>query len=383
MLRADLPLVERPESLNYIGVFLTFGCNLNCSYCINDPDQVGARGAMGATEMPAELWVAGLSRLAPSLGPDLPITLQGGEPTMYGHGRGLRDILGGVDAKFDLLTNLALPPPSMQRCIGGHAERLRRSAPYPSIRVSYHPGEMDRVWQRGLETLVERCEALRASGFVVDPDKRVSDVGIYLVAHPDNLPKLEEASRITEGRIPFESKEFLGLAGGILHGSYKYPYSTDLVAGGHWPRGLSCRCRTTELLIDPLGFVWPCHHHLYETWMQGGTRAAFETLRQREFAFGTDAVQGLPHKPVGHLLDPGFTLETLAVFRACAHYGACIGCDTKAKNNRFQSLYDIGEAHTSVEIIDIAFPPSVLETVPRAQREALARIGALRPTVSL
>ncbi len=381
MVAQNLPPLSLPESLNYIGVFLTFGCNLNCTYCINDPEQSGARGAMGSTEMPAELWVAGLSRLAPALGQDLPITLQGGEPTMFGRGIGLADILAGVDAKFDLLTNLALPPASMARAIGPGGARLRRTAPYPSIRVSYHPAEMNRVWTTGLETLIERCEKLRDLGFTVSGDKRESDVGIYLVAHPDNLPLLEEARRITAGRVAFEPKEFLGVADGVLHGTYKYPYSTDLISGGHWPTGLSCLCRTSELLVDPLGFIWPCHHHLYETWMHGGTHEAFALLRTRDFRFGPDALAGLALHPVGHLLDPDFTVAELKRFRACSDYGACIGCDTKAKNNRFQSLEDIGEAHTSVEIRNINFPRVLLDKISEAQRLSLSRAGVLAGTV--
>lgn len=27
--------IKVPDTYNYIGIFLTFGCNLNCSYCIN------------------------------------------------------------------------------------------------------------------------------------------------------------------------------------------------------------------------------------------------------------------------------------------------------------------------------------------------------------
>jgi hypothetical protein len=271
----------------------------------------------------------------------------------------------------------------MARAIGDHAARLRRRAPYPSIRVSYHPAEMDRVWTHGLETLIERCEALSEIGFTVAADKRVSDVGIYLVAHPDNLVVLEAAQRIATGRIPLESKEFLGVADGVLHGTYKYPFSTDLIAGGHASAGLSCLCRTTELLIDPLGFVWPCHHHLYETWMQGGTRAAFAILSERGFSFGADALAGLALHPIGHILDPDFTLTALSKFRPCSDYGACIGCDTKVKNNRFQSLEDIGQAHTSVEIKNIQFPPELLEKIPDRQRTALLRAGAITEAARL
>ena len=371
----ELPKLSLPSDVNYIGVFLTFGCNLNCSYCINDPGQAGGRDAMGRTEMAPELWVRALNRLR--LPPDLPITLQGGEPTLYGRGLGIGGLLANVDASFDLLTNLALPPGRMKRCLDGQVDKLRRDAPYPSIRVSYHPPEMDRVWGRGIDTLLDRCEALRDLGFRVGPDKRSSDVGIYMVAHPGNLGACEDAARAAAKRVAFETKEFLGLHEGVLHGTYKYPFSIDLVAGGHWPTGLSCQCRTTELLIDPLGFVWPCHHFLYETWMNGGSGEAFDRLSARDFAVDEESLAGLALRPVGHILDPAFTLAALRDWHPCDRYGRCIGCDTKVKNNRFQSLEDAGLAHTSVEIRDIVFPESVLERIPAERSERLRSYGII------
>ena len=369
----DLPPLIVPPDINYVGVFLTFRCNLDCSYCINDPDQLGARSALGRGEMTPDQWGAGLRRLG--LAEDLPISLQGGEPVLYGRGQGLRHILAQVDVQFDLLTNLPLPPERMRYCRGGHTERLRRAAPYPSVRVSHHPLEMDHAWGRGIHVLVERCEALGDLGFAVTTDKQTSDVGIYMVTHPDNMAACEEVARVTEGRVVFETKEFLGLHAGKLFGNYRYPFSTDLVAGGHWKTTLRCECQTTELLIDPLGFVWPCHYYLYECWQRTMPQPVFDWLSRRGFAFSPEAVQDLSLKPLGHILDPEFDPAVLRRFRRCDHYGRCIGCDTKVKNNRFQALDDKGEAHTSVEIRHIEFPSAL--------RTKVAQIAEGRPTGSI
>mgnify|MGYP001615736311 FL=1 len=103
----SLPALIVPPSLNYIGAFLTFDCNLNCSYCINDPQQRGDRKTIFLTQKkpfrdeltPGE-WAQALWRL-PSR-PDLPVTFQGGEPTLYWKGDGLGLILGNtpIYAKF-------------------------------------------------------------------------------------------------------------------------------------------------------------------------------------------------------------------------------------------------------------------------------------------
>jgi hypothetical protein len=355
-----LPQLERFTELNYAGVFLSFTCNLNCLYCINDPGQAGQRGDMtrsGRAEMPPELWVRALDRLPPA--DDLPITLQGGEPTLYWRGRGIGEILAGSEHRFDLLTNLALPTDRLALCFGGHQERLRRDAPYPSIRASHHVEQMDRAWGNGIAELLRRCEALESIGFTVTPDKATSDVGVYMVAHPGNLAALEAARTAACGRIPFETKEFLGRYDGQTYGTYLYPHSTDLVEGGYWPTSLTCECRTTELLIDPLGFVWPCHYFLYASWMAAAPTAAFERLAGRNFEMAGGDFAAFQYRPLGHILDPGFSLDQLRRWRSCTQYGRCIGCDTKVKNDRFQSLYNQGVAHTSVEIRAIDAPAAL------------------------
>jgi len=364
-----------PPTLNYIGVFLTLGCNLNCAYCINDPEQSAGRKALfplQAPEMSPDYWVKALSRLPAR--PDLPITLQGGEPSLYWRGKGLGGLLAGLSNSFDLLTNLTLPADIFADRLAGQQNKLRRAAPYPSIRVSYHAHEMEKLWHgNGFARLIENCEALGDHGFTVSPDKSLSDVGIYVVDHPDNQVT-DEMRRFVSGRVPLEMKPFLGVHDGMLHGDYLYPFSTDLIARGFAEQTLNVECRTTELLIDPLGFVWGCHFHLYETWRRGAPAQAFASLEQHEFrfsTFGSDLFEGDAIVPLGHILDPEFSFEQLEKFRSCAYYGRCIGCDTKVKNDRFQSLDDHQRPHTSVEIRDIDLPAHLLRRLSEQERAAI------------
>ena len=212
----NLPMLRLPDSLNYIGVFLTLECNLNCVYCINDPEQMGRRDTLFPIQAksvrkglsPAE-WAAGLRRIP--FRPDLPITLQGGEPMLYWGGKGLGLLLEEIPHYCDVLTNFASRPEVFSRNLKGQHAKLQRDAPYPSIRVSYHADEMNRTWKgRGFAELVDRCAALKDHGFRVSPVKADSDVGIYMVEHPDNV-ETPEMKAAYEGRVPFEHKEFLGV----------------------------------------------------------------------------------------------------------------------------------------------------------------------------
>ncbi len=364
--------LEFPPWFNYVGVFLTLGCNLNCDYCINDPGQAGNRKSLfplGPLEMPPENWARALARVPHSR--ELPITLQGGEPTLYWHGKGLGEILQALPHKFDLLTNLTLPAAQFAERIAGAGEKLRRDAPYPSIRVSYHRAEMERLWKgRGFESLIENCEQMANHGFVVSAKKSESDIGIYVVDHPDQ--PIDDAMRaMAAGRIPLETKEFLGVHDGKLHGSYLYPFSTDLTVRDIHPETLSCECRGSELLIDPLGFVWGCHFYLYEAWRSQKPKAAYDFLAGQEFDFSRHAgalFADQPLKPVGHILDAAFDVAALQVFHPCTFYCRCIGCDTKIKNDRFQSLQNSETPHTSVEIRDIRMPGNVLRQMSARQR---------------
>lgn len=354
----NLPKLELPESLNYIGVFLTMGCNLKCSYCINIPDsnqQLSERAELFPVQknsgLTPEQWITALNRIPNR--EDLPITVQGGEPTTV---NGLNKILEDVDHYIDILTNM-IDIRFFKNIQPKDRYKLQRKAPYPSIRVSWHQDEMNRVWKdKGFEELVKRCELLKDFGFNVSPTKSESDVGIYMVAHPsNNLPD----ENIWKDKVPFETKEFLGTHDGVLYGHYAYLHSTDLVSSGKHPTGLQCECRTSELLIDPAGFIHNCHYHLYEHWSNGGLVKEFNVLSTLNFEFKKfkhNLFADKVNAPIGHILDSEFTMDDLKVFRNCYDYGKCIGCDVKCKNNRMQSLDDFGIPHSSVEIRGIQWP---------------------------
>jgi hypothetical protein len=275
-----------PDSCNYVALFLTLDCNLHCSYCINRFGEL----SRGRGQLTGEEWLAGINRLVSRA--DLPVTLQGGEPTLHPD---FLQIVNGIrpDLHLDLLTNLEFDTARFMEAVA--PERFRRDAPYASIRVSYHPESMD------IETLAARVRSLLDRGY---------SVGIWGVLHPRWTAEIESARQYCLARgIDFRVKEFLGEADGVMHGQLSYPDACD--------RGekRSVRCRTTELIVGPGGDLYRCHADLYEG------RAS-----------------------IGHLLDPALCLE--AGFRGCDCYGHCNPCDVKLKTNRFQ-VY----GHTSVEIV--------------------------------
>ena len=291
--RAPRPLAL-PDDCNYVAAFLTLGCNLTCSYCINHL----SGQARKAAPMKGRDWIAGLNRLA--LTSDLPVTLQGGEPSLHPH---FIDIILGLDARIgiDILTNLQFDTDRFIERVP--ADRLNRDAPYAPIRVSYHPETMS------LEPTLDKVEALMTAGF---------QVGLYSVDNDRFQPEIQRARQIAGDRgIDFRMKDMLGPDG--TRARYKYPDAT----GGATAR--QCRCRTTELLISPSGRVHRCHHDLYNGIL-----------------------------PLGSILDDDLEIEN--VFRDCSFYGSCNPCDVKIKNNRHQIF-----GHTSVEIIDIA-PESTRST---------------------
>lgn len=274
-----------PHRYNYIGVFLTLGCNLRCSYCINHfGELVPDRRMLTAAE-----WLSGLNRLVTSA--DLPVTLQGGEPTLH---QEFDVIVNGIrdDLHIDLLTNLETNMEHfMARIPPG---RLRREAPYASIRVSFHPEVM------AIEPLAEKVQRLLVAGY---------SVGIWGVLHPEWEQEIRSArDYCLKKGIDFRTKEFLGEHDGLMHGQFSYADAC------HRGEGKSVRCRTTELIIGPDGAIYRCHSDLYAGRVS-----------------------------VGNILDPHLVLTDS--FRRCDCYGFCNPCDVKLKTNRFQAF-----GHTSVEI---------------------------------
>lgn len=276
------------DSCNYIAVFLTLDCSLNCSYCINRFSKL----APVSRVLSGEEWLQGLNRLVSRS--DLPVTLQGGEPTLHSD---FFAIVNGIkpDLHIDVLTNLEV---DVDRFIAEILpERLKRISPYASIRVSFHPEVMD------IQLFAEKVLALQNVGY---------SIGVWGVLHPDWEKEIHHAQDYCTGLgIDFRTKEFLGEHDGKMHGVLSY---SDACKRNNRKM---VQCRTTELIVGPGGDVFRCHADLYE---------------------GREAV--------GHILDPDFANDP--GFSKCSNYGRCNPCDVKLKTNRFQEF-----GHTSVEIVSL------------------------------
>ena len=278
-----------PERYNYIACFLTLDCDLKCDYCVN---WFGGGNDYKRAIISGEEWIEALNRLVSRS--DLPITLQGGEPSLY------PDFIWIIqniktDLNIDILTNLCFDVDEFIRNIN-HL-RLCREFPYPGIRASYHPPYMD------LDKLTRKVLKMQRAGF---------SIGIFSILHPQFEDKVLDAQKKCHDLgIDFRTKEFLGEFNGQVYGTYLYP---EAIGNDKRKR---CLCRTSELIIGPDANIFRCHHDLYKNF-----------------------------PPIDNLLDPNFEIGD--IFRECAQFGDCNPCDIKIKTNRFQ-VY----GHTSVEIKDI------------------------------
>ena len=288
--------IQPKKHHNYVAFFPTLACNLQCSYCINLHGAGSRYQQAKRANLTPEEWIQATNRLI--LRDDLPLTFQGGEPTLY---KGFYKIVNEVkeEIKMDLLTNMAFDVDEFIENVP--VWRFLREAPYAAIRVSYHPGQND------INDLIKKTLKMQEAGF---------RVGLYGVLIPDNAIErhiLEVKETCLKLNIDFRTKEFLGVYKGQLYGTFKYENSIN---SGQM---LHCECKTTELIVDPGGYVYKCHADLY---------------------------QG--RNPIAHILDKNFTEEEIDKFRDCDFYGDCNPCDVKVKTNRFQIF-----GHTSVEIKSI------------------------------
>ncbi|HOX37993.1 MAG TPA: 4Fe-4S cluster-binding domain-containing protein [Candidatus Brocadiia bacterium] len=275
-----------PPDCNYFAIFLTLDCPLACPYCINHHISPARR----RKTLPASIWIPAINRVTPR--EDLPVTLQGGEPGVYPD---FLELINGIreDMPIDILTNLQFDLDGFIRAV--RPERLRRKSPYASIRVSYHPGQVDPV------EFLDNVRRLQNLGY---------HIGVWAVEHPAFASEVAEIKGLAAERgIDFRTKEFLGYHDGKLYGTYRWK---DSCAGK--ATGETVQCRTTELIIDPAGAVYRCHSDLYAA-----------------------------REPVGDLLYPDFRPDFR--YRDCNCYGLCNPCDVKVKTNRFQVF-----GHTSVDI---------------------------------
>ncbi len=305
---------------NYVAFFLTLKCNLKCAYCINLHGDVSRLRTGNRNRLSADQWIAAANRLV--LREDLPLTLQGGEPTLH---KGFYRIVNEVkpEIKMDLMTNMMFDVHAFVREVP--VWRFHRKAPYAPIRVSYHPG------QNRIEDLISKTHLLQDAGF---------RVGLYGIMHPDKAIAMhirQVQEKCQNQGIDFRVKEFLGFYQDKLYGNFKYNGSVMSELRRH------CRCRTTELLVDPAGDIFRCHADLYQS-----------------------------RPPVAHILDPDYSEKAIDCFRTCAYFGECNPCDVKVKTNRHQVF-----GHTSVEIENIQLPNITAPvTIPNhcSQRRSNARL---------
>lgn len=287
--------VNVPKKYGYISAFLTMRCNLGCSYCLNNLEKSLEFNRKKFMEISGERWVEGLNRI--NAKDDLPVTFSGGEPFLH---KDFIYILNQLkpELKIDVLTNLQWGKKGIERFMEEvNPERVNRNAPYASIRVSYHPEEMDAA------KLVEDTKRLKEKGF---------SIGIWAVLYPSpkQLSAINQMQfRCRDNGIDFRLKEFTGEFGGERYGDYlRYPDSVMQV------ETRDCLCRTSELLMGPNGNVYRCHRDLFSE-----------------------------ENSVGNILNENYDVKD--VFRKCDKYGQCHPCDVKDKTDYKQRL-----GHTSVEI---------------------------------
>ena len=289
----ELPMLTLSPRINYVAFFLTLRCTNSCDYCLVNQGGPDPCGGEYRPMSPLD-WLRAAGRI--STREDLPITLQGGEPALSPALPFLADG-AGEGTQFDLLTTL--PPHAMPTLLAMSIRCFLRQAPYAPMRFTFHPGS------DSLPQSIERVTAMIDAGF---------QVGVYGLDYPDPVlrAQVEQAQELCLSLgLDFRLKEFLGLWRGSLHGTYTYEQAVNA------PRTSAVRCRTSELLVAPDGFIHRCHADLYSR-----------------------------RNPVGHILDPSFTMEQLDEFRFCDNFGRCNPCDVKLKTNRQQIF-----GHTSVEIL--------------------------------
>ncbi|MFQ5456527.1 MAG: radical SAM protein [Nitrospirota bacterium] len=77
----SIPYIKLKKHHNYTAFFLTLACNLHCPYCINMHERESRHISEERKHLSVDKWIEAANRLL--LRDDLPLTLQGGEPTLY------------------------------------------------------------------------------------------------------------------------------------------------------------------------------------------------------------------------------------------------------------------------------------------------------------
>jgi len=253
-----------------------------CTYCINRFDRLVKTEELGATG-----WIDGLARIQNRA--DLPLTLQGGEPTIHPQFYTIVDGLYRKGIGLDLVTNGMFNLDEFVSRVDPYV--FKRRAKYASIRFSLHK-------KTNQAEMVSKVHTLQKMGY---------KVGIWGFDNIMFMNTNRSMIRMCKERgIDFRTKRFLST--GWEKNTYKYQNACTKL------RKLTVKCKPSELLINPSGFIFRCHHDLYND-----------------------------INPMGHILND--KVKLIRGFRRCEEYGVCNPCDVKVKFNRFQEW-----GHCSVEI---------------------------------
>ena len=135
-----MKVIKIPEDYKYIAAFLTMRCNLGCSYCLNNLENSQSFNRVKFKELSGKEWVEALNKIDSR--EDVPITFSGGEPMLHPDFVYIVNNLKS-NLKIDILTNLYNEFLVNKFLKEVNPQRVKRNSPYASIRVSYHPEQMD------------------------------------------------------------------------------------------------------------------------------------------------------------------------------------------------------------------------------------------------
>jgi len=204
--------MQLPNSYNYIALFLTFRCCYNCSYCINWKNLIKERDS--------KYWINCFRNLET----DLPVTLSGGEPSLY---REFYEIINMIPQKIDILTNLSFNVREFAKKVS--PDRFDNQRSYAPIRASFH------------NEFMEIKETLSKVAFLMNKGFRV---GLYCVDHPSNEFVIKEFKKVKW--LDFQIKP-------LLNNKVKKSLLKQ-----------SVKCRIKELILGPEGKIFKCHRDLYK-----------------------------------------------------------------------------------------------------------------------
>ena len=279
-------MITVPERWSYIECYLTLRCSFGCRWCINASNINLIRKRK---ELTAREWIIALNNLDTH---GLPVTLGGGEPTMHPE---FYPVVNGTEQKFDLLTNGSFDVSKFLKNTKPDQFYKSKEKHYKSIRISFHPGYSEQ------EKILNVAKRLNDAGY---------SAGIFGTSYPENLRFNNEFTEMASmAGIFFFIRDYLGWYENRLMGDYYYPNALN----GHKKK---CKCRTSELLVDPTGTIYRCHADLYEEKMA-----------------------------IGNILNMAFDLTD--EFMPCDRYGTCNFCDIKRKLGP-----DLKSSRCSVEIIE-------------------------------